>query len=82
MIATSRAIAESLRTVPGLRVQQRGGPGSLTTVKPVVCETKTPHKLAQAMVTLHPLLLLYIVSDELDRQLSLQVPVALNGTGE
>ncbi|HEY6801954.1 MAG TPA: TonB-dependent receptor plug domain-containing protein [Pyrinomonadaceae bacterium] len=27
------AIAESLRTVPGLRVQQLGGPGSLTTIK-------------------------------------------------
>lgn len=27
------AIAESLRTVPGLRVQQLGGPGSFTTIK-------------------------------------------------
>ena len=27
------AIAESLRTVPGLRVQQLGGPGSLTSIK-------------------------------------------------
>src|SRR5256885_13506046 len=27
------AIAESLRTVPGLRVQQLGGPGSFTSIK-------------------------------------------------